>query len=198
MANSRKVKVERKTSETDIVLTLNIDGEGKSNIATGCGFLDHMLTLFAKHSKVDLDIKCKGDTYVDYHHSAEDVGICLGMAFNKALGDMRGIERYGDSIIPMDETLILCAVDISMRAHLTFSARFPTQKIGDFDSELVQEFFEAFIRNAQWTMHIKKLSGTNSHHIAEGIFKAFAHTTKKAVSIDEKYSNQILSTKGVL
>ncbi len=195
---SRQVKVERKTGETDIVLTLNIDGEGKSSIDTGCGFLDHMLTLFAKHARVDLDVKCEGDTYVDYHHTTEDIGICLGTAFYKALGDMRGICRYGDMCLPMDEALILCAVDISGREYLAFDVQMTSQKIGDFDSELVREFFEAFVRNSKWTLHFKKLSGANCHHIAEGVFKAFAHTAKKAVAIDEKYSNEILSTKGVL
>ena len=194
----RIANIERKTGETDISLTLNIDGSGKSNINTGCGFLDHMLTLFAKHARFDLEVKCVGDTYVDYHHTVEDIGICLGMALYKALGDMRGICRYGDMMLPMDETLILCAVDISGREYLGYDVQMTSQKIGDFDSELVREFFEAFVRNSKWTLHFKKISGSNSHHIAEGVFKAFAHTAKKAVAIDEKFSNEILSTKGVL
>lgn len=194
----RTVSLNRKTAETDISLSLNLDGTGKSTIETGCGFLDHMFTLFAKHARFDLDIKCKGDIQVDYHHSAEDIGICLGKAFSEALGDMKGIERYGDIILPMDETLILCATDISGRAHLEYDVEIPTEKIGDFDSELVEEFFLAFARNANITLHFKKLNGRNSHHIAEGVFKAFGRTMAKAVKINEAFKDEIPSTKGVL
>ncbi len=194
----RTAKLNRKTAETDIMLELNLDGDGKSEISTGCGFLDHMFTLFAKHGRFDLNISCNGDVEVDYHHSAEDIGICLGKAFAEALADMKGIERYGDIILPMDEALVLCAVDISGRAHLEYDVDIPTEKIGDFDSELVEEFFFAFVRNSNITLHIKKVSGRNSHHIAEGVFKAVARVLSKAVSINEKYKNEIPSTKGVL
>lgn len=194
----RKTEINRATAETKIELSLDLDGSGKSEIATGVGFLDHMLTLFARHGRFDLTVKCEGDTYVDDHHSAEDIGICLGKAFSEALGDMRGITRYGSVILPMDETLILCAVDISGRAYLGFNAEFTSEKIGTFDTELVEEFFAAFVRTSAVTLHIKKLDGKNSHHIAEGIFKAFARTMKTAVAVDEQYKNEIPSTKGVL
>ena len=194
----RTAKFERKTAETDIMLELNLDGTGNSEISTGCGFLDHMFTLFAKHGRFDLNISCKGDVEVDYHHSAEDIGICLGKVFSEALADMKGIERYADIILPMDEALILCAVDISGRAHLEFDVEFPTEKVGDFDCELVEEFLFAFVRNGNITLHIKKLAGRNSHHIAEGVFKALARVLSKAVCINEKYKNEIPSTKGVL
>lgn len=191
-------EIDRETAETAIKLTLDLDGTGESNIDTGVGFLDHMLTLFSRHGRFDLNVACDGDTYVDDHHSVEDIGIALGCAFKDALGDMRGINRYAHVILPMDETLILCAVDISGRAHLSFDAEFPTEKIGLFDTELVREFFEAFVRNCGVTLHIKKLSGENSHHIAEGIFKAFARTMKGAVAIDREFADEIPSTKGVL
>lgn len=194
----RKSEIARKTNETDIKLALNIDGSGKAEIDTGIGFLDHMLTLFAKHSLMDVKILCKGDINVDFHHSAEDIGICLGEAFSKALGDMKGINRYADITLPMDETLILCAADISGRGYMRFDASFPTEKIGDFDCELVEEFFLAFTRNAPVTLHIRKICGENSHHIAEGIFKAFARCMRKAAEIDEKNKGVIPSTKGVL
>lgn len=194
----REIKIDRKTTETDISMKLNLDGTGKSKIETGCGFLDHMITLFAKHGRFDLELNCKGDTQVDYHHTAEDIGIVLGSGFLKALGDMRGIVRYGYMILPMDEALILSAIDISGRSHLAYSLSIPTEKIGDFDSELVQEFFEAFVREAKITLHLKKIDGTNSHHIAEGAFKAFARAIAIAVSTDEKYKNEIPSTKGTL
>lgn len=194
----REIKIDRKTTETDISMKLNLDGTGKSKIETGCGFLDHMLTLFAKHGRFDLELNCKGDTQVDYHHTAEDIGIVLGSGFLKALGDMRGIVRYGYMILPMDEALILSAIDISGRSHLAYSLSIPTEKIGDFDSELIQEFFEAFVREAKITLHLKKIDGTNSHHIAEGAFKAFARAIAIAVSTDEKYKNEIPSTKGTL
>ncbi len=194
----REVKIKRKTNETDIELTLNLDGTGKNEINTGCGFLDHMLTLFAKHGRFDLTVKCNGDTFVDYHHSVEDIGICLGMAFSQALGEMKGIYRYGHTVIPMDEALILTAVDISGRALLSFKAKMPAKRVGDFDTELVQEFFCAFTRNANVTLHIVRMDGVNTHHIIEGIFKSFARTMAHAVKINEKYKDEIPSTKGVL
>ena len=194
----RSAGLERKTSETQIKLSLDIDGSGTSEISSGIGFLDHMLTLFAKHSGFNLEVSCTGDTYVDDHHSCEDIGIVLGSALREALGDKRGISRYGDIILPMDEALILCACDVSGRSCLVFDADFPTEKIGSFDTELVQEFFEAFTRSSGITLHIRKLSGANSHHIAEGIFKAFARCLAKACGIDEKRKDEIPSTKGVI
>lgn len=194
----RTAEINRKTAETDIALSLNIDGRGNSDIDTGCGFLNHMLTLFAKHGRFDLDVKCKGDIDVDYHHTAEDIGICLGQAFAEALGDKKGIIRYGSMILPMDETLILAAVDISGRGYLNYALEIPTDKIGDFDSELVEEFWLAFIRNFACTLHIKQLEGKNSHHIAEGAFKAVARALKEAVKIDADYADEIPSTKGVI
>ncbi len=194
----RSAVLERKTSETQIKLSLDIDGSGTSEISSGIGFLDHMLTLFAKHSGFNLEVSCTGDTYVDDHHSCEDIGIVLGSALREALGDKRGISRYGDIILPMDEALILCACDVSGRSCLVFDADFPTEKIGSFDTELVQEFFEAFTRSSGITLHIRKLSGANSHHIAEGIFKAFARCLAKACGIDEKRNDEIPSTKGVI
>lgn len=194
----RSAVLERKTTETQIKLSLDIDGSGTSEISSGIGFLDHMLTLFAKHSGFNLEVSCTGDTYVDDHHSCEDIGIVLGSALREALGDKRGISRYGDIILPMDEALILCACDVSGRSCLVFDADFPTEKIGSFDTELVQEFFEAFTRSSGITLHIRKLSGANSHHIAEGIFKAFARCLAKACGIDEKRKDEIPSTKGVI
>ena len=194
----RSAVLERKTSETQIKLSLDIDGSGTSEISSGIGFLDHMLTLFAKHSGFNLEVSCTGDTYVDDHHSCEDIGIVLGSALREALGDKRGISRYGDIILPMDEALILCACYVSGRSCLVFDADFPTEKIGSFDTELVQEFFEAFTRSSGITLHIRKLSGANSHHIAEGIFKAFARCLAKACGIDEKRKDEIPSTKGVI
>ncbi|MBO5912369.1 MAG: imidazoleglycerol-phosphate dehydratase HisB [Clostridia bacterium] len=194
----RTAEIARKTNETDIKMTLNLDGEGKSTIQTGCGFLDHMLTLFAKHGRFDLNVICKGDTEVDYHHTAEDIGIVLGQCFNKALGDKKGIVRYGNMILPMDEALILSAVDISGRSYLKCSFFGLTEKVGDFDTELVEEFFMAFVRNAELTLHIKQFDGENTHHIIEGTFKSVARSLKDAVSIDQKFSNEIPSTKGVL
>lgn len=194
----RTAEINRKTNETDIKLTLNIDGTGKSEIATGCGFLDHMLTLFARHGGFDLTVSCKGDTYVDYHHTVEDIGIALGDAFKSALGDMRGITRYGSFILPMDESLIMTAVDISGRAHLSYGLTIPAQKVGDFDTELAEEFYLGFVRHAAVTLHIKKLSGTNSHHIIEGAFKSVARSLAAAVKIDESRRDEIPSTKGVL
>lgn len=194
----RKAEIKRKTNETDIKLSLNLDGSGKSEIKCGCGFLEHMLTLFAKHAHFDLILSCDGDTYVDDHHTVEDIGIALGEAFNTALGDKKGIARYADTILPMDESLILTAVDLSGRAHLSYSLEIPTEKVGTFDTELCEEFFAAFVRNAQCTLHIKKISGTNSHHIIEGAFKSFAHTLAAAVKINSEFKDEILSTKGVL
>lgn len=194
----RVATVKRTTAETDISLSLCLDGKGKGEIDTGCGFLDHMLTLFAKHGGFDLTVQCSGDTEVDYHHTAEDIAICLGEAFKKALGDMKGITRYGSMILPMDEALILTAADISGRSFLGFDLDIPTEKVGDFDTELVREFFEAFVRHAGITLHIKQLAGYNSHHIIEGTFKSFARALKAAVKIDEENKDSIPSTKGVL
>lgn len=194
----RYAEIQRKTKETDILLTLNLDGTGKSDIDTGCGFLNHMLTLFASHGRFDITVKCVGDTDVDFHHTVEDIGICLGQAFEKALGEKRGITRYGHFILPMDEALILTAADISGRCCLCYDLDIPAQKIGSFDSELVQEFFLGFVRNCQMSLHIRKLEGTNSHHIAEGAFKSVARTLKAAVAIDNAAKNEIPSTKGVL
>ena len=194
----RTAEINRKTKETDIKLTLNLDGTGRSEIATGCGFLDHMLTLFARHGGFDLTVSCKGDTYVDYHHTVEDIGIALGDAFKSALGDMRGITRYGSFILPMDEALIMTAVDISGRAHLSYGLTIPAQKVGDFDTELAEEFYLGFVRHAAVTLHIKELSGTNSHHIIEGAFKSVARSLAAAVKIDENRRDEIPSTKGVL
>ena len=194
----RSAEIKRTTAETDIYLKLVLDGDGVSEIDTGCGFLNHMLTLFARHGNFDLTVNCKGDIDVDYHHTAEDIGICLGEAFKNALGDMKGIMRYASTILPMDESLILSAVDISGRSFLAYTADIPTEKVGDFDTELVREFFEAFVRKAGITLHIKKLDGYNSHHIIEGMFKSVARSMKTAVSIDEKNKDKIPSTKGVL
>lgn len=194
----RKALIERKTAETDIKLSLCLDGSGKSNIDTGCGFMDHMLTLFASHGRFDLDIVCKGDTHVDYHHSVEDIGIALGTAFFEALGDKKGIRRYGDTVLPMDESLILTAVDFSGRPYLGYMLDIPTEKVGDFDTELVEEFWLGFIRKAECALHIRGFSGKNSHHIIEGAFKSAARSLRKAVSIDERFADEIPSTKGVL
>lgn len=194
----RTADIKRTTAETDISLMLNLDGKGESNIDTGCGFLDHMLTLFAKHGRFDLNISCKGDVEVDYHHTTEDIGIALGKAFSDALGDKKGIKRYGDIILPMDEALILSAVDISGRDYLGYNMEIPAEKVGDFDTELVKEFWLGFIRNANITLHILMLDGENSHHIIEGAFKSVARALKEAVSIDTDYADEIPSTKGVL
>lgn len=194
----RTSEIKRKTAETDIALTLNLDGTGKSEIDSGCGFLDHMLTLFAKHGRFDLKLTCKGDTQVDDHHTVEDIGIALGEAFSEALGDKRGIIRYGNMILPMDEALILSAVDISGRSYLGYDLRIPTAKVGNFDTELVEEFFQGFTRCAKITLHLKQFCGTNSHHIIEGAFKSVAHSLCTAVAIDEKFKDEIPSTKGVL
>ncbi len=215
----RQAEIIRKTVETDISLKLNIDGSGQSDIKTGCGFLDHMLTLFAKHGKFDLDVKCVGDTFVDYHHTVEDVGICLGLAFEKALGDKKGIKRYGGAILPMDESLIVSAVDLSGRACLVYNLPVPATKVGDFDTELVEEFWTSFVRNSNSTLHVNELYGKNTHHVIEGAFKsvarsmreaveitqvfenafsAVAQILKDAVAIDQRFKNEIPSSKGVL
>ena len=194
----RTSEIKRSTAETDISLTLNLDGTGCSEIETGCGFLDHMLTLFAKHGRFDLNISCQGDTYVDDHHSVEDIGISLGKAFKNALGDKRGIVRYGSTILPMDESLILSAVDLSGRGFLGYGLEIPTEKVGSFDTELVEEFWLGFIRNAECTLHIRQLAGSNSHHIIEGTFKSVARSLKAAVAIDTAFADEIPSTKGVL
>ena len=194
----RTANISRKTAETDIQLTLDLDGGGKSAVDTGCGFLDHMLTLFARHGRFDLTVKCDGDTNVDYHHTTEDIGIVLGQAFAEALGDKRGIRRYGSMLLPMDEALILCALDLSGRAHLEYALEIPTEKVGDFDTELTKEFFYAFVRTSAATLHLLQLSGENSHHIIEGAFKAFGRAMKDAVAIDEAYRDEIPSTKGML
>lgn len=194
----RNATINRTTAETDISLKLNLDGTGSAEIATGCGFLDHMLTLFASHGKFDLTVKCQGDTYVDDHHTVEDIGIALGQAFSRALGEKRGIIRYGDITLPMDEALILAAVDISGRSYLGYGLTIPSQKIGSFDTELVEEFFLGFVRNCPMSLHLRSLAGSNSHHIVEGAFKAAARALRKAVAIDQADPNAIPSTKGVL
>ena len=192
----RTAEIIRKTAETDIMLTLTLDGTGKSTIATGVGFLDHMLTLFAAHGKFDLTVNCQGDTYVDDHHSAEDIGICLGKAFSEALGEKRGITRYGSFLLPMDEALIQTAVDISGRSFLGYGLEIPTEKIGSFDTELVEEFWLAFVRQCPMSLHIRQLAGKNAHHIVEGCFKSVARSLRIAVASDG--TDDIPSTKGVL
>ena len=194
----RSAEIRRATAETNIELRLNLDGTGAGRIATGVGFMDHMLTLFAKHARMDLDVVCKGDTYVDDHHSVEDIGICLGAAIAKAVGDKRGIRRYGSMLLPMDEALVLCALDLSGRSCLRYTAQIPTQKIGTFDTELVEEFLLALTRSAGMTRHMRQMDGTNSHHIVEAMFKALGRALREAVSIDESLGGEIPSTKGVL
>jgi imidazoleglycerol-phosphate dehydratase len=194
----RTSSITRTTKETDITLSINLDGSGVSSIDSGCGFLDHMLTLFASHGRFDLNVTCKGDTQVDDHHTVEDIGIALGTAFAQALGDKKGIRRYGDCILPMDESLILSAVDLSGRCGLYMDMPIPTEKVGTFDTELVQEFWLGFTRNCACSLHIRKLAGDNSHHIIEGAFKSVARSLREAVSVDEKFANEVPSTKGVL
>ena len=194
----RTSTINRQTAETNISLTLNLDGSGSSQIDSGCGFLDHMLTLFARHGRFDLNLTCKGDTYVDDHHTVEDIGIVLGQAFSEALGDKKGVYRYGSMILPMDESLILSAVDLSGRAYLRFDLDIPTQKVGSFDTELVKEFWLAFTRDARCTLHLQQLAGENSHHIIEGAFKSAGRSLRQAVAIDKDFANEIPSTKGVL
>jgi imidazoleglycerol-phosphate dehydratase len=194
----RQASVGRSTAETEIRLTLDLDGTGKSSIDSGVGFLDHMLTLFSRHGRFDLTLTCKGDTYVDDHHSVEDIGIVLGKAFAEALGEKRGIRRYGDIILPMDEALILSAADLSGRGYLAYDLKIPAEKVGTFDTELVEEFFRAFAVNGGITLNIKQLAGYNSHHIIEGAFKSVARSLKEAVSSDGADPDEIPSTKGVL
>ncbi len=191
-------EVSRKTKETDIRLKLCLDGTGQAQIDTGEGFLDHMLTLFAAHGRFDLSLTCKGDLQVDCHHTAEDIGICLGKAFSEALGDMVGIYRYGNITLPMDEALILCAADFSGRVHLSYTVQLRANKVGLFDTELVQEFLLAFVRNAGLTLHVQQLAGSNTHHIVEGIFKALGRTLRRCVAADPQMVGEIPSTKGVL
>lgn len=198
LTNMRTATSNRMTAETEITLSLDLDGTGEGQIATGVGFLDHMLTLFARHARIDLSVRCEGDTLVDDHHSVEDVGIALGSALKASLGEKRGISRYGSQLLPMDEALVLCAVDLSGRGGLTYTASIPSQKIGTFDTELVEEFFLAFARTAGITLHLKQLDGTNSHHIVEAMFKALGRALKQAVAIDPSYIDEIPSTKGVL
>ena len=194
----RTAAIERKTNETDISLSLNLDGTGLSEIDTGCGFLNHMLTLFASHGRFDLKVKCIGDVDVDFHHTTEDIGIALGEAFLAALGDKRGIVRYGQRILPMDEALILAAADISGRSCLGYALEIPTEKVGSFDTELVEEFWQGFTRSARISLHLRQLAGTNSHHIIEGAFKAAARALWEAAAIDADFADEIPSTKGVL
>ena len=194
----RTAEIVRTTAETDIRLTLDLDGTGKSTVDTGCGFLDHMLTLFARHGRFDLTVTCHGDTSVDDHHTVEDIGICLGSAFRQALGEKRGIIRYGSMTLPMDEALILTAVDLSGRGMLCYGLSIPTEKVGTFDTELVEEFWLAFVREAGATIHIQQLAGKNSHHIIEGPFKSMARSLSQAIAIDPRFSQEIPSTKGVL
>lgn len=194
----RTFEIKRKTKETDISIFVNLDGTGDSTVDTGCGFFNHMLELFASHGRFDLKVSCTGDTNVDYHHTVEDIGIALGKAFSMALGDKRGIKRYGDITLPMDEALILAAVDISGRGHLSYTLDIPTEKVGDFDTQLTEEFFIAFANNAGVTLHLKQLDGRNSHHIIEGAFKACARALRSAVETDPRCADAVPSTKGVL
>ena len=194
----RRAEIERKTKETDIYVKLELDGRGNADIDTGVGFLDHMLTLLSSHGRFDLVVKCKGDTDVDYHHSAEDIGICIGKAFSQALGDKKGITRYGSMILPMDESLVVSAIDFSGRDYLGYNLQIPAQKVGDFDTELVEEFFLGFVRNAGATLHLKQLEGKNSHHIIEAALKSVGRAIRAAVKIDPDFSNEIPSTKGAL
>jgi imidazoleglycerol-phosphate dehydratase len=194
----RNAQIKRKTAETDIALRLTLEGSGQGSIDSGCGFLDHMLTLFAAHGRFDLDLLCKGDVQVDDHHSVEDIGIALGEAFAVALGDKRGIHRYGHTVLPMDEALILSAVDLSGRGYLEYALELPAAKVGSFDTELVEEFFLAFVRKAGCTLHIRQLSGRNTHHIIEGAFKSVARSLREAIAPDMAYGDEIPSTKGLL
>ena len=194
----RTATIIRNTQETQITLTLSLDGRGKADVATGCGFLDHMLELFARHGRFDLQVRCTGDLRVDAHHTVEDCGIVLGRAFAQALGDLRGICRYGSMLLPMDEALVLCAADLSGRAYLGWQVELPAQKVGDFDTELAKEFWLAFVRKCPASVHIRQLAGENTHHILEAVFKGMGRTLKEAVAMDEKHKDEIPSTKGVL
>lgn len=194
----RTAEISRKTAETDVKLALNLDGTGMGEIKTGVGFLDHMLTLFARHARVDLSVSCQGDTWVDDHHSVEDIGICLGLALKDALGEKRGITRYGDIALPMDETLMICALDVSGRGGLFMAVSYPTEKIGAFDTQLVKEFMDALAKNAGLTLHFNMRAGENAHHIAEAQFKSLARALKQAVAVDPALAGEVPSTKGVL
>lgn len=194
----RTSNITRNTAETQISLSLNLDGRGKSEITSGCGFLDHMLTLFARHGGFDLTVKCSGDVHVDYHHTVEDIGIVLGKAFSEAIGDKRGIFRYGNMLLPMDEALIMSAVDISGRGMLVYNLNIPIVKVGDFDTELCEEFWLGFVREANITLHINQLAGRNAHHIIEGVFKSVGRSLRAAVKLDSENADEIPSTKGVL
>ncbi len=194
----RTSQITRTTAETDVTLTLTLDGSGQASIATGCGFLDHMLILFAKHGRFDITISCKGDTQVDDHHTVEDVAICLGKAFVQALGDKKGICRYGNTLLPMDEALVLSAVDLSGRGGFYDTLDIPTEKVGTFDTQLCKEFWIAFCRCGELTLHLTQLAGTNSHHIIEGAFKSVARSLRTAVTIDSAFSDEIPSSKGTL
>lgn len=194
----RQAEIKRKTAETDITLLLDLDGSGKSSINSGSGFMDHMLTLFASHGRFDLMVSCEGDTYVDYHHSVEDIGIALGMAFKEALGDKKGIHRYGDTFLPMDESLILTSVDFSGRSFLGYDMDPLTEKVGDFDTELAEEFWMGFVRQAECAVHIRRFSGKNTHHILEGSFKSMGRSLRMAVAIDPEFKDEVPSTKGIL
>ena len=194
----RTARIRRRTAETDITLSLTIEGTGKSDIATGCGFLDHMLTLFARHGRFDLAVTCQGDTHIDDHHTVEDIAICLGDAFAEALGDKRGITRYASALLPMDEALLLTAVDISGRGMLCCDLDIPTEKVGAFDTQLTEEFLLALTRRADITLHVRQLAGKNSHHIIEGLFKSLSRTLSAAAAMDSRAAGEIPSTKGVL
>ncbi len=194
----RSAEISRRTAETDVRLTLNLDGTGAGEVHTGCGFLDHMLTLFARHGRFDLTVACTGDTYVDDHHTVEDVGICLGDAFSRALGEKRGVTRYGSALLPMDEALVLAAVDLSGRGLLCYDLSIPTEKVGSFDTQLAEEFFVALARRGELTLHLRSLAGRNSHHILEGAFKAAARALSQAAAVDPRAAGEIPSTKGVL
>jgi len=194
----RTAAISRETKETAIALTLCLDGTGKAEVSSGCGFLDHMLTLFARHGDFDLSLKCKGDTEVDYHHTVEDIGIALGQAFTAALGEKRGINRYGQFLLPMDETLVLCACDLSGRDYLGWAVTLPAAKVGDFDTELAKEFWLGFVRNCPASIHIREMCGENTHHILESVFKGMGRCLKQAVALDPKHLGEVPSTKGVL
>lgn len=194
----RAAAIKRDTRETKIDLSLNLDGSGKADVHTGVGFLDHMLELFARHGDFDLTVTCQGDTQVDGHHSVEDIGIVLGQAFAQALGDKRGIVRYGQFLLPMDETLVLCAADLSGRDFLGWAVDLPAQKVGDFDTELAKEFWLAFVRSCPGSVHIRQLAGENTHHILEAVFKGMGRTLKMAAALDPRHADEIPSTKGVL
>ena len=198
MERVRNASVVRETRETQIRLSLCLDGTGKADIDTGCGFLDHMLELFTRHGDFDMTVQCHGDTHVDYHHTTEDVGIVLGQAFAQALGDKRGIVRYGQFLLPMDETLVLCAVDLSGRDCLMWSVELPAAKVGDFDTELAKEFWLGFVRNCPCALHFRELSGENTHHILEAVFKGAGRALRMAVDVDERHRDEVPSTKGVL